>query len=339
MDAEQDVIYANRETIERQQQANRPRKAHRPPGVGQETNDVFVENNNPNQDAYDDVVEKQNVMVNKRKGRYQANYGANRPLPEPQEEERYEPLNVSTLPQHRPMSTVQSGYEVSSVSQAPAKHNRISSSSKPLISERGENLGTTNAQFDEYDDVAKHVSPPPRKGKEKLPKEKKVERKQAECIELRDLKVDGIQGDTGSDSRTQNGTIPIFLGVAALLIALAALIIAVLLSLGVIKPEKCNCSDMERHLQQQIDQLKEKQEKEAVQSSPIYRPTPSAPMATQTTLHGVLSTVTAMTSLASSSPSTSHVTLIRTNWTVGFNESVLFATVSNTASISSTAVG
>ena len=340
MDLEQDAIYVNRETIEREQQGNRPRKGYRPPGVGQETNDVFIENKNPKQDVYDDVEDKQKAVVDKRKGRFQANYGANRPLPEPQEEERYEPLNVSTLPQGRPLSTAaQAGYEVSSVSQTPTKHSRISSSSNPLIPERGSSLGATNAQLDEYDDVAKHVSPSPRKQKVKQPKERKEKEKQAECIELRDLKIDGI--GTGSTTRiTRIGSSPLFLGLAALLIALAALIIAVLLSFSVIKRGNCNCSDMERHLQRQIDELKKKLGKEPVQSSPINRPTSFAPIATRTISFGALSTVTGMKSSAplssSRSPSPLPVTLIQANWTVGLNESILFATVSSTATISST---
>ena len=341
MDVDQDAIYVNRETIEREQQANRPRKAYRPPGVGQETNDVFIENNNPDQDAYDDVEDKQKAVVDKRKGRFHANYGANRPLPDPQEEERYEPLNVSTLPQGRPLSSAaQAGYEVSSVSHIPTKHNRISSSSNPLIPERGSSLGATNAQLDEYDDVAKHVSPAPRKQKEKLPKEQKVKGKQVECIELRDLKIDGI--DTGSTTRiTQIWSPPLFLGVAALLIALAALIIAILLSFSVIKRGNCNCSDMEGHLQRQIDELKKKLGKEAVQSTPINRPTSSAPMATRTTpapstVTGMKSSAQPSSSRSPSPPSPLPVTLIHANWTVGFNESILFATVSSTAAVSST---
>eukprot|EP00795_Rhopilema_esculentum_P010975 gene10975-19814_t len=229
MDDDSHQIYENRETINRHMKQWKPKPMVRPPGLGQEDNggydeeEVYVNKDcNPLMD--DTYIAPVMQCVD----------------PKTEEQERYEPLNVEPEPKKQTMRTG-IGYEVPSPQQGQVRgrpeswvHLETSNTSAKR---------TTDSETD-YDDVVKHTL---------QQKEMKTEKEQQaeKGIELKSFGTFRSESDIFVTRKKSIWCFRFscFIGVTAFVIALCALVIALLLSLSVLKPKECGC-------QKEIDFLK-----------------------------------------------------------------------------------
>ena len=230
MDDDSHQIYENRETINQHMKQWKPMSMVRPPGLGQEDNggydeeEVYV-NKDCNPLVDDTYIAPVMQCVD----------------PETEEQERYEPLNVEPEPKKQTMRTG-IGYEVPSPQQCQVQN-------RPESGVRLEAINTTakrtNDSETDYDDVVKHTL---KQYETKTRKEPQAEK----GIELKSIGTFRSESEifvTRKKSIWCSRISCFMFQATAFVIALCALVIALLLSLSVLKPTECGC-------QKEIDLLR-----------------------------------------------------------------------------------